>query len=189
MNILITILMCCSALAIIALALSGDAVIWRLPSYKRFKELVNTLEGASVVRVRGTTQPHELTLRLVGRRRIPEVFVTTVSITEAITIGDCFGAMFIKDESIDDAVTLVKINAWFVFLVSLFGVLIIVTENPAVVSQLQGAGFWDRVPLLTELMFQNHLILFAELVAILTSLIYLIHNVRLLRRLNRAFQR
>lgn len=185
MNIFLTVVICCCALGVLTLALSGDAIVWWLPAYKRFKHSIDKLERTPVVRIKGVADPRGLTLRLAGRRRVPEIFVTGEPVAEAVAIDELFGAIFLKDESIDEVVALVKINAWAVFLVSLFGLLFIIANNPSAIAQVNDSSFWDKVPIMADLLLHNHLVLFAELVAILTSFIYLFHNVRLLRRLNR----
>lgn len=187
LNVCITVLMCFVALTIIVLALSGDAVVWQMPGYRRFKRLVNDLEHASVGRVKGVMQPQGLTLGLVGRHRIPEYFETPLQAAQAITIGDCFGAIFLRDESIDDAVALIRTNAWVVLIISLFGTLLIVFGDPSIGTQIAQLNFWAKVPFVADLLFQNHVVLFTELLVIVISLFYLLHNARLLRRLNRTF--
>jgi hypothetical protein len=186
-EVLLTIMVFGFTVLIVILALKGDAVIWKFPPYRRFKNLVRNIEQAMITRVKGSNPPEPVSVRMMGRRRVPEIFALGDSRADGVTITDCFGAIYLKDESIDDALTLIQINAWVFFGVSLFGMLFIIFFDPQGKDQLLASGFWEIAPTAAGLLLSHHLILIAELVVIASSLLYLFHIARLLRKLNRLF--
>jgi len=176
------------ALIVCALALMADTVIWILPPYGRFKSLVQTLEGVGVDRVTTPNDPDANTLGRLGRRRIPEVFHTAAAVPDGMEIQECYGAFYLKDESITETISHVKQSAAILIIATLLGTVVVLTSNPSMGTAILQANIWDRIPLLLAALADQHWLLYAEFGVILTGLLYLLHNRRLIGKLVRAFE-
>lgn len=171
---------------LITLAFKGDALVWVLPTYRRFRRVVREMELATVSAVKTPTS-ERLTLGRIGVRRVPELFDTSLVSAEDISIRNCFGAIFLKDEILEEVVNTVRINAGIVVIATFFGGLWVALQ-PETVAKLTAADPVSFIFTFIQILFDSHLVLITELAVIGFYVIFLFHNRILLLRVMRQMR-
>lgn len=179
--IFLSILVLILLVVMIALAIGGDALVWVLPTYGQFRRLVREIELASVSSVKATTTAN-LTLGQVSGRRVPEIFDTPLQRVQELSIRNCFAAIYLKDELLEEIVSTVRVNAGIVVIAAILGGLWIALE-PETVVKLKAADTVSFIYIFAQILLESHLVLFAELAVIAVYVIFLFHNRILLLKL------
>lgn len=171
-----------SALAILivlvaaALAFGTNAIVWSFPAYRRFRDLVHALERAPVTGLNTATTLTNVTLRQTGQRRIEELFVTTSDVARPVGLRDCFGALYLKDETIDGAISTTQFSSGVFLIFALLGSVYSFLADPELPVRFEElTGLDKQIEFFVDLLLHNHLILLTEAAVAMVALIFLWH--------------
>lgn len=168
----------------IIVAFGGDQLVWRIPSYNSFHKAVHRLENTQVISVR-TRARVNATLRELGRYRLGELVRTHRNFRSSVHLMDCFGAMWFKEESIDEAVQIVKTNAAILIFVA-FGGATYLMSDASQLEKVLSVDWYNRLPLIVGLLLENHAILMLELATLVVTGLSIFHSISLIRRTIKA---
>jgi hypothetical protein len=171
---------------LVTLSFAAKAILWSIPAYRKFKETTYALETAFVTRVRRITLAENTTVRALGHRRLPELFEISLS-TEA-QLTTCFGAIFLKEESIEEALFHIQLSSGVALGGIVIGLLGLVVLDPHAQAELARLGKWEVIPHIYELLQTSHLLLVSELLVAAILVVSLMNSTLLLHRIDRALR-
>lgn len=172
-------------LALVALALAGDAIVWQFGAFRTFKARVRNIAQTIIKRVRGKSEVN-LAFNDVARWRVEEIFET--SSTEHSQLLHACGAIFFEENAFDDVMGEIKRNSGFVLLSLAIGMIYILAVDQNARDLVQAAGPWELTRVLTEQLMRHHFVLVAELFVLSFQITFLMQVAALLRKISRQLR-
>jgi len=169
-----------------AITVAGSWIVWSIGPYRRFKEATHNLENADVAKVIGHEFDPPIKLRAVGRRRLSEVFSPQLSgDTQLVT---CFGAIFLKEEAIEESLTHLRLCCGIALAVMVIGGLVMIVADPGKQAELASAGLWEVTPQMFKTVLSAHLFLVTEIAVAAFLILSLLTSMKLILKLEKALK-
>jgi hypothetical protein len=171
---------------LVVISFAGDAIVWSLGPYRRFKDVTHALETAKVTRVHGSKINGDVTVRNMGHRRLHEIF--EISLQTDAQVLTCFGAIYIKKESIEDSLAHLQLSCGIAWIAMLAGTLVVLVGSPEKQAEVAALGTWEKVPRIFNLVFSAHWVLLTELLLVAFLVLSLATSSMLLHKIEKALQ-
>ena len=181
-----TIVLSLGYILLVVVSIAADAIVWSIGPYRRFKKATHQLETAHVTRIRGSKLNGTVTVRNIGHRRLNEIFELNLQ-TDA-QIVTCFGAIYLKEESIEDSLTHLQFSCGIAWIAMLAGALVVLVGSPDKQAEVAKLGTWEMVPHIFELVFSAHWVLLTELLLVAFLILSLATSCMLLHKIEKAFK-
>ncbi|CAN5318595.1 hypothetical protein BH10PSE14_BH10PSE14_28770 [soil metagenome] len=169
---------------LIAVGAGAKGIVFQISAYKKFKRSMDRIEQASVHAIKSKKLPGGMTLRMVGRLRVSEIMTTSLGETFDAQIVRCFGGMFLKEESIEEAVARLRVSCIIALGALVIGALVVFVGDPAGPAKLAGVPPHQFVPRFMGILLSSEWVLWAELLMAGFTVLTLIDGGRTVRRLN-----
>jgi hypothetical protein len=160
-------------------------LIWRFPGYREFRLAMEKVEHAHVLGTRVTKFERPLTMRSLGERRVQEIMELAVEEEFDMRMVRCFGAMFMKDESITESIDRLQASCAISLLALIGGAAWFVVSDAGFQAQLAASGTWEILPRIWSRVRSAELVMYTELIVAGVALVTLYNAAQLLKKLNR----
>lgn len=161
------------------------SLVWKFPGYRQFRETMEKVERAQVKAVRHHCVTHPISIKSLGERRVSELVDTSLGDDFNMRLVRFFGAMFLKEEAVAEAIWRLQLSCAIATAVLAGGAVWFVVGDAEFQSELATHGRWEVVPLVWEKLRSAELVMYAELLTAGAALVTILDAGLLLRKLNK----
>lgn len=180
-----TVAICLGVILIIALWAAARWLVWHIPAYGRFKNSIEALEKLSVERVHGMEFAPPISLKSLGERRVNELAAVSGANGDfTMRLVRCYGAMYIKDESIEDAIKRIQVSCLIAVSALILGLLWYVGTDVEFQKELAEVSAWDVVPHIFERLRSGEAVIIAEILSVVLGLFAIVDAGRHVKKLH-----
>ena len=170
---------------IVVLWAAARWLIWHIPAYGRFKDSIEALEKLSVERVHQIEFTPPISLKSLGERRVNELAqVSGANGDFTMRLVRCYGAMYIKDESIEDAIKRIQVSCFIAVSALILGLLWYVGADPKFQEELAKLDGWDVAPHVFERLRSGEAVIIAEILSVILGLFAILDAGRHVKKLH-----
>ncbi|HEU5067105.1 MAG TPA: hypothetical protein VFT61_02835 [Sphingomicrobium sp.] len=169
-----------------AIALAGSWIVWSIGPYRRFREATHALETSDVAKVKSLKFNPPIKLRSLGHRRLTEVF--DLQLATDSQIETCFGALFLKEEAIQESLTHLQLSCGIALATMVIGGLVVFVADSKKQAELAHVGPWELAPQIFEIIFASHLFLVTEMLIVAFLILNLLTSVKLILKTEKALR-